>query len=143
MAARTVRAPGGRTWRVRRRWTRRRLRWRGRAGREGWDLLDLTDAIELGPLAVIGIIAAVLLAVFFVIPLLVAALELLLLVVLLALGVVAKIVFRRPWEVDAETVGPPPDHRRWAVVGWAASGRAVDHVAQSLEAGLTDVGPPP
>jgi hypothetical protein len=111
------------------------VRWRGRSGRELLDLADLTDAIELGPLAVIGIIAAVLIAAFFVVPLLVAVAELLLLLLVLALGVVTRVAFRRPWHVDAETDGPLPERRTWQVVGWGASRRAVDQVAVSLEAG--------
>lgn len=90
----------------------------------------MVDDLDLGPIAAIFLVVAVLLVVvFFVIPGIVFVVELLLaaLVVLGGLGV--KVLLRRPWTVEARC---EDDVRRWPVVGWRASGRAVDHVATHI-----------
>jgi len=67
-------------------------------------------------------------------PFLIALGELLLVLLLAVGGAVARILFRRPWTVDA--VGPSGDHHRWEVVGWRRSGAARRFIAQRLaEAG--------
>src|SRR5829696_4228329 len=117
-------APDGRRWHVARRWTRRRIRWRGRrrraAGEEPsrwWEAVDLPlDVAELAELhPVFAIVAAVLLAAvvvalagFVVVPALLALVDAVVLLALLALGALARTLLGRPWEVEATTEGPRP-----------------------------------
>jgi hypothetical protein len=138
----------GKRWVVRRRWAlrlgaetlfgrfRRRVRGTGRrAGR-------LTDGLDVGDgcidieavLIVIVVIAVVLVAVFFVIPLLVALIDLLVLLLLTVVGVLARVVFRRPWTVEAR--GEDGVLYHWKVVGWRASGERRDEIAEMLAAGI-------
>ncbi|MDQ3108147.1 MAG: hypothetical protein M3Q68_10135, partial [Actinomycetota bacterium] len=130
MAAREVVDPQGRTWKVRRRWVHRSVRWRGArdlpdAGIPGLDFLD----DELGIFAVIGLvitsIAVVALGIFFVIPAVIFMIELVLVVLALLLGGVARLLLRRPWTVEARIKGTN-EGREWKVVGWRASGDLVD-----------------
>ena len=59
-------------------------------------------------------------------------LDLTILVVLTVLGVAARIVLHRPWEIEA--VGP--DRRlTWQVVGWNRSRRAITAVTTRLHQG--------
>lgn len=100
------------------------------------DLLDDADvAGEAAELPVVGVIffaiAALLVgvaAVIFVVPAVIFLLELLLVVLLVALGAGARILFRRPWTVEARVAGTN-EVREWKVVGWRASGELVDTVA--------------
>ena len=138
MAARTVAAPDGRTWRVRRRWVHRTVRWRGRRG-DPLDVLDAADVVGEGAdLPIVGVvlfaIATLILAVgavVFVVPAVLFLLELLFVVVAIGLGVGARILFRRPWTVEARAVGTN-DGREWKVVGWRASGELVEAVAERI-----------
>ena len=134
VAMQTVTAPDGASWKIKRHWISRRPRWRGR---EGAELLDLTelfsflDDTPLGPiLGVIVVIGVILLATGF----LAFFVEVLIIVVALAVTLAAKFLFRRPWFVEAWSVSGPP--RRWAVVGWRRSSQVVDEVARSIEAGV-------
>jgi hypothetical protein len=149
--ARTVTTPSGETWRVRRLWAPR-LRgesllgraWRRARGavRRG-DLSDVPDAgcaVDLADELAIVVVAvvAVLVLVFFVVPLLVALIDLVILVVLTLLGIVARVLFRRPWVVEA--TAPDRSRLRWRIVGWRASREAVDEIADALAHGHR---PPP
>jgi hypothetical protein len=151
---RQVVGPDGRTWRVARRWTRRQVRWRRVAQRrEGdgrwWEVLDvfhLLDLAELHPaLAAVAAVAILLvllgLAAVFVVPLLLALVDVLVIAALLVVGAVARTLLGRPWEVEARTAGPPPEERSWRLRGWRASDRAVEQVARGLERGQTDPAP--
>ena len=53
-------------------------------------------------------------------------------------AVVTKVVFRRPWVVEAEALDGPRAGRllAWRIVGWRASGQQVVDVARRLEAGV-------
>jgi hypothetical protein len=151
---REVVAPDGRTWRVARRWTRRRVRWRRvREKREGegrwWEALDFLDVFHLADLhpalAIVGVVVLVLLAlgigVVFVVPLLLALVDVLVIAAVLLVGAVARTLLGRPWEVEARTVGTPAEERTWRVRGWRASARAVEQVAQGFELGQRDPAP--
>jgi hypothetical protein len=98
---------------------------------------DATDAdpgcaFDLGEGIVAAVIVIVALVFFLLVllPLLVAAVELLALALLAVLALAARIVFRRPWTVDA--LGASGQHHAWRIVGWRASGAARDHVAAAL-----------
>ena len=138
MAVRTVVDPEGRTWRVKRRWLSRSVSWRGPRDLTppGPDLVDaglLAD--DLGCLPALGIVVtvaiAVALAVFFVLPAIVFAVELVLVLVLLLVGALARVLFRRPWTVEARVKGTNLG-REWKVVGWRASGELVDQVTERV-----------
>jgi hypothetical protein len=139
MAAVTVQDPDGNTWRVKRRWVSHTVRWRGPrdAGAltpDGLDFLPFAD--DLGCLPAIGIavtvIAVVALAFFFVLPALVFAVELLVVLAAIALGVLARVLFRRPWTVEARRLDTRTVGRTWQVVGWRASGELVRTVAERV-----------
>jgi hypothetical protein len=111
------------------------------------DLLDGADLLDDVPGVVVGIVLFLLLALFvFVgIPVLVALGELAFLLLLTLGGLVARVLFRRPWTVDAVS----PDGRRyaWPVVGWRASGDVRRRVADQVRAtgdapSMTDLGLP-
>jgi hypothetical protein len=145
---RTVTTPSGETWRVRRLWAprlqservwsrfRRRIRQTFRVGRDvGGDVADPGCVVDFADdIAIVLVVAAaVLLLVFFVIPLVLALLDLLIVVVLSLLGIGARILFRRPWVVEA-TSGSG-GRSTWRVVGWRASREAVDGIAAGLAHG--------
>jgi hypothetical protein len=151
---REVVAPDGRTWRVSRRWTRRRVRWRRtreQRTRDGhwWDVLDVFDLFDLADvhpvLAVVALVVVVAVAlgllVVFLVPLLLALVDVLVIVAVLVVGAAARTLLGRPWEVEARTDGPPAEDRTWRVRGWRESDRAVGQVARSLELGRPNPAP--
>jgi hypothetical protein len=144
-----VTAADGAAWTVRRRWDPRnrahgpRFRPRrtdlwtelGKSGKgdvvEGAGCLLEAEVIGLVLLAAIVVALA---AWFFLIPLILFLGEFVLLVVLVAASVVGRVLFKRPWVIEA--VGPMEERHRWEVVGWRASGDHAALVAQQLRDGL-------
>jgi hypothetical protein len=138
---------------VARRWTRRRVRWRRwkrkerRLDSRWWDVIELPFDLGEVPIAlavvgvVLAVIAIVLLATFFVVPLLLALVDVLVIAAVLLVGAGARTLLGRPWEIEARTVGTPAEERTWRVRGWRASARAVDQVAQGFELGQRDPAP--
>lgn len=145
------------TWVVRRRWAprilgratpmervrrflpgerKRRRQEAGKPERSVTDNLDFTPDVSSGCLDVDELIlfvlavVALVLAVMFVVPLLVALGELLIVVVFALLGGVAKVVFRRPWTVEA--ISPHGERHDYRIVGWRRSGAAVDVIADRV-----------
>ena len=132
------------TWHVRRRWAPRHLgadtafeRFRRRVrtvrdrkpgddGATAGCLLDVISAASIT--AAVVALVIVLLAVGF--PFLVALGELVFVLLLAVGGVVGRVLFRRPWTIDA--VSPDGDHHVWDVVGWRASGDAEAFIADRL-----------
>lgn len=150
MKTASVRDPAGVTWRVEVRWLPWLPRWRGPrrdrkkdpADTRWYDWLDIGEPFAwfdegLGAF-VTAIVLAVLLviAALFILPVFVFLIEVLIvgLVVLLAFGL--RVLFRRPWLVDAFDVEEPSRHFTWKVVGLGASKRAVDEVAKQLSEGV-------
>jgi hypothetical protein len=154
----------GRRWRVTRRWTKAvgetpGRRFRRRAGSSFGRMGDVADVGRLGAMLgdlaeipVIGIVFAVLalafLAVFAVlvvalviVPLLFAVVELTVLLLLAGLAVGGRLVVRHPWTVVAEA--DDGTVHRWPVVGWRASRRRRDEVADLLAAGIVAPGGAP
>lgn len=143
MLRRKVTAPDGRTWTVGRRWLPGRARvWRPRLrdigdgswGDIGFDDLGIFGAIVLAlvALVVVAFLALILLNVVAI------ALELLILVVLLIAGVIGRVAFRRPWMVFAQSGS---DVSQRPVVGWRASRRAIEQLADQIASGRLQ--PPP
>jgi hypothetical protein len=137
----SVTAPDGDVWLVRRRWLDRPmpdLRRRFRASRSE----DLEDEV-LGNLPfldwldgwpVIALTAALVLTVFVLLPLLGVALELIAVISVLCSGVVGRLVFGRPWTVEAVR---RDDRRRsvtFPVKGWGRAGEAARGLAQVIAA---------
>jgi hypothetical protein len=98
------------------------------------DLPDAGCAVDLaeGVLVVIAAVALILLLVFIGIPFLIALGELVVILLLAIAGVVGRVLFRRPWIVDA--VDPAGAHHQWPVVGWRASAAARRFIAARIAA---------
>ncbi len=141
-----VTSPDGDRWRVRRRWSDRRLpkvRRRFRKTREevlddetltGLWALDFSDGIVLtvGSLFVLALLVLVL------VPLIGVALELIAVLALVGFGVVARVVLGRPWTVEAVDIDHPQRSVAYAVKGWRRSSRAI----QELRRQIAVAGPP-
>ena len=150
VAAPKAEEPKADTWVVRRRWIPRlgadtlwARFWRRfrKARRKAGDLADADPGcLEIfgeGILVAIAFIVAVLLMLFVAGPLLVALVDVVILLLLAVLGLIARVLFRRPWLIEAHK--PGTDALRWRVVGWGPSSQKVEEVRQSLAA---DVIPP-
>jgi hypothetical protein len=147
-----VQDPGGRRWAVRRQWAprlkgrglRERLRRRRSDdgdGDRGWwaeafDLVPFDIGADLPGivLGVVLIVALVLFIVFVLGPLLLVLLDVFVVIALLVGGVVARLLFRRPWTVEAVAEGDGTE-LRFQAVGLAASRRLRDDVADRLARG--------
>jgi hypothetical protein len=139
----SVASPDGRTWKVRRRWVERPLpslreRWR-REDVGGGDILDgllLADGVEgfgaIGAVVAIGALILVLL------PLVGVALELVVLLLVLAYGLFARVVLRRPWIIDAVDSEDAEERVAFAVKGWRDSSTAL----RELRTAIAATGPP-
>jgi hypothetical protein len=136
-------APDGVEWQVGRRWVAHRRRWsRARAGEiateslnglgSGWP--DMGN-LDLGHgLLIVAVIIAV---VVVLIPILFFGVELIVLGVLVAAGVIGRTVLRQPWVVEATSYDPLASSRRleWRVRGWRRSRKLITDVASDLSAG--------
>lgn len=143
LGARRVVTPDGIEWCVGRRWMTRRLGWtkrrRGDIASEslwnlgvGWPDFGNVDSGE--GLLLAGIAIA---AVLIVIPLLFFGVELILVGCLLAAGVMGRVVFRRPWVIEARSTDPMISGRvlEWRVSGWRKSRELLEQIASDLAAG--------
>ncbi len=127
----TLTAPDGKTWRVRRHWVRFRPRWRG-ADPWGLDFFPVVDDVP----GIGGIIVALVLGLallFFVLPLFILLVEILIIVIAVAGVVAANFILRRPWIVVAESPRPH-DRHAWQVVGWRRANEAIELIASDLRA---------
>jgi hypothetical protein len=131
----------GREWTVRREWIKRMPRWRA-AKRKFQTGLDGGDGVELGVAALddfpalafaVGVVVALFLLWFFIIPALIFIGDLLFLVFVAAVGIALRVLFKRPWKVVAETDGPPAERCEFPVVGFRASGKAVHEIEVRIQ----------
>jgi hypothetical protein len=145
--------PNGLRWIVRRRWLPWSVRWRGpgraRKRREkeekypGWThVFDVADPLLWfdeapgGFLLILGLVVAAVVTLF-VLPFFVFLIEVLLVALVAGIGIVFRIVFRRPWLVEAYPVeGPHDKHLIWKVAGVRRSGLAVDDIAEQIRSGI-------
>jgi hypothetical protein len=111
--------------------------WRG-----AWEGLefagDIGDALPAVAVAIFAVAAMVLFftfAWFVVFPVLFFLGDLLLILLIAAGGVAVRMLFRRPWKIEAHTVEPPQESHTWGVVGLRGSNEAVKTVAYSLSRG--------
>lgn len=135
-----VRSPDGRRWRTRRRWLERplpspRRHWRKTKDEaaDAWDLGIGLDELAGGPIVVL-VVAAVVVFVL----LLGIALELVVVAALLVAGLLARVVLRRPWIVEATAMGDAEERVAFAVEGWRDSGTALGELRTAIAAS----GPP-
>lgn len=150
MAAAKVTDPTGQRWRVKRQWAPRlegrglRARYRQRRDRrrqagKGWSSWvdvpagDFSDSLAAVAVVVVGLVLVVFLVVVGA-PLVLAVIDLVVVAGVVIGGVVARVLFRRPWTVEAVA----DDGRRSATraVGWRASARARDELAERIGGGL-------
>lgn len=87
--------------------------------------------------AVVGVIA---LMIWFGIPLLLFVLETLWLLVLLIVGIAAKVLLRRPWTIEAAKRGSAA--HTWQIVGWQASSASIERLAEEIRTSGWPVRPP-
>lgn len=85
-----------------------------------------------GVLVFLVAVAVILFLIFIGFPFLIALGELLVVVLFAVVGVVSRVLFRRPWTVDA--VDPAGAHHAWSVVGWRSSGAARQFIAERIAA---------
>lgn len=95
---------------------------------------DVPDVFGEGFLVGLALIVAILVLMFVVIPFVVALVDLLVLVLLALAGLAGRILFRRPWCVEA--VSDRGRTYRWSVVGWRESARSVAEARQLLASGI-------
>lgn len=148
-----VRSPDGRQWKIRRRWVprlgterilskvRHQVPTKEKSGSDGAGV-DTRDWMPFAQIDVVAIallvLVVVLVALLIVVPVLFVVLDLAILAVLAVAGIVAKVLFRRPWVVEAVT--DRGKRHEWRVAGWRRSGERCLEIARSLEAGVI---PPP
>lgn len=109
--------------------------------------MDGLDAASLGAelpgvggvAMVIGAVIVVVAALVFVVPAVIFLVEVLLVGALVGLGLLGRLLLRRPWTVEARQQG---DERvyEWTAPGWRASEELCHSVAQQLEATGLPVG---
>lgn len=90
-----------------------------------------SDFDVLAWIAVIAVVAFVLW--WFVIPVLVVVLDIAYLLVVAGVASAIKVLFGRPWVVEASAPGDEPV--RWGVVGWSDARREAARVARLLRQG--------
>jgi hypothetical protein len=151
MGRRTVRAPDGRSWVVRRRWMPRlgagttwgRLRGRSkRSTRHAETAGDYSifSAFVVDDFAVVvrWIVIVVVATVLIVVSAFAAVVEIALLVLLVLIGISTRVLLDRPWTIEATPdVG---ESLTWQASGWRSSTERLDQIVTLLESGIT---PPP
>jgi hypothetical protein len=141
--------PDGTRWVVRRRWVPRlgqetvwgRFHRRFRQARERTaDVADADpgcfEAFAEGIVAVLVVIAVVVFLVFVGLPALFALLDLVVVLLLAVVGVVARVLFRRPWTIEATPSAGRP--LQWRVTGWRASEAHRVQIERHLANGTVD-----
>jgi hypothetical protein len=137
MFRRKVTGPDGRKWTLGRHWLPRRKRIeKADLGDFGPELPGVDGLDDLGIVGVIiAAILAVIVAVFLALLLfnvIAIAIELLIAIVVALVGVVSRVVFRRPWTVFARS----GDHRfEMPVVGYFNSRRKIQELSSQLALG--------
>lgn len=135
-----VEAPDGKVWLVRRRWLDRPVpslrKWIRRDGRAGDGVIEgLFSAPDVADgWVTLGLAVAVLLIVFVLLPLLGVALELIALIFFLGSGLIGRLVFGRPWTVEARLRGGDERVVAFQVKGWRRAGRAATDLATQVRA---------
>ena len=143
LGPRHVTAPDGVEWRVGRRWLTRRPRLNRPRGGDiaeesvsnlalGWPDVGNLDTGE-GLLIAVAVVALLVIL----IPILFFGIELIIVGVFLAAGLIARTALRQPWVVQASSTEPLSSGRQleWRVRGWRRSGKLIARIASDLSAG--------
>jgi hypothetical protein len=93
------------------------------------------DGFDNPAMALLLLVGVVVVAVI-VIPLLLFGIELILLGLLIASGILGRALLGRPWVVCAVPASGHDTDLRWKVAGWRRSGRLIDEVSASLTSGI-------
>jgi hypothetical protein len=104
-------------------------------GDSAWWIPDVGSLEDLPVVLLVTVGALVLLVVL--LPLLLFGIELILLGVAVAAGILARGLLGRPWVVQATRRDATASPLGWRVVGLTRSGRVIDEVALALGNGLT------
>lgn len=94
----------------------------------GAEMLFADSSIAVG----VALALAFALVVFVVLPLIGLALELILLVAILGFGLIGRLIFRRPWIIEAINLDHPQRSAEFGVRGWGESGRAVAQLSAAI-----------
>ena len=123
----------------------RRVRWPGSGGGNDWGLAWVPDPGAVFVVddrfgLVVGLLAAVVCVLLFwwiVVPLLLAVVDVVVVIALVVGGIVVRVVFRRPWVIEAESA----DGRRYTrrVVGWRAACAELSSLAVQISTGSAEV----
>lgn len=127
------------------RWSRARRQRRKDEGASWWESLDLPligDADDLlAGIATLVVVALLgLLFWWLLLPLLLVVLDGLVVAVLVLLGLVSRVAFRRPWTVSIWHTDPETDRTsvtRIPIVGWRRALQARDMIVHSLQSGAS------
>jgi hypothetical protein len=109
----------------------------GGGGSGGGGVFDsLFDDLAIAILVIIGLVVAGALFWWLILPLLLLAVDILVVVVLFALAIPARVLFRRPWTVEAVTKsGSDADRFVTDVVGWRPALRTRDDIVDKIKLG--------
>jgi hypothetical protein len=100
--------------------------------------MDVGNVLGEGPAAVLaGILVVVLigLAWFLIFPVALFLVDVVIFVLIAVGGIAVRLLFRRPWKIQARTEDPVTESHSWGVVGMRASADAVDAVARVIAQG--------
>lgn len=147
IGSRVARTPAGMEWRVGRRWISRGLpHWRkvrfgkrraGEAAEAVFMLPDVEGFDDIGA-AVLVLVAVAVIAIV-VVPLLLFGIELIVLGLVIAAGIIGRTLLGRPWVVQAVPVDGDAQVLAWRVCGWRRSARVIEEVIAALDAGRDPV----
>ena len=96
------------------------------------------EVIGEGLLAALAVLLVIAVMVFILVPMLVAIVDIVVVALLALLGLAGRLVFRRPWTVEARA--GDGSCLVWRVVGWRASGDHVARVTELLGSGIIPPG---
>jgi hypothetical protein len=96
---------------------------------------DLGDDIVVAILVIVGMIVFGLLFWFLLLPLLLLLFDVVVLLSVFALATIARVLFRRPWTVEAVPATKGKRARQRQVIGWRAALRTRDALAEHLRTG--------
>jgi hypothetical protein len=135
MFRRKVKDPHGRKWTLGRHWMPRRKRFK-KADLDMPDFLTDIGGDDLGIFAAIFLaIAAFFLTIFLALLLfnvVALAIELSIVIIIGLVGLISRVVFRRPWTVFAKSGDQQVEY---PVVGYLNSGQKIDELAEALSSG--------
>ena len=127
--------PGGKRWRVGIRWLPWPLRFRGDARLDPGAVDWLPFGFDAGGgITVLLVVVGVVLLLTVALPVVIFAVEVVILAVLAAAGLLSRLILRRPWTIVARS--ERGEVRQWHVKGWGTARAAVDDISRAIGAGV-------